>query len=297
MTILVSLISRLPLSVRHLIGNFLGKAYSLIPGRERRIAELQMRICLGESFRPALLSEVFANMGRTIMESLNLNPILSEAESLIETENWHLAEETRNSGKATVVLTAHTGNWDLLAAYAIKRGYPLSTIGRKARSQTLQILLEKLRNAYGVKTIWREDPDSLKEIIGCLRNKGILAALIDQDTNVKSVHLPFFGMPAKYPVSLISMAQKNQADILTAFIFRTSARRFKIILNRIDSSASPTDILLEYSNLLERYIRQYPGQWVWFHKRWRSLENGKVLSSADYISYLENCESTNVRHT
>src|SRR5690606_18747502 len=133
--------------------------------------------------------------------------------------------------KPIIVLTAHTGNWDLLAAYAIAKGFSVSTIARKARYPALQHLLELIRGSYGIHTIWRESPSSTRQIIRCLKTKGILAALIDQDIDADSTSVPFFSIPARYPAGLIELAAKSEAPIVAAFIFRQSFLRYKIYLH------------------------------------------------------------------
>jgi KDO2-lipid IV(A) lauroyltransferase len=185
-----------------------------------------------------------------------------------------------------VCLTGHTGNWDLLAAYVISRGIPLTTIGREARSPTAQKVLETVREGYGIETIWRSDRTGLKRLLQCLKERRVVAALIDQDTRVDSIMVPFFGTPAKTPVSLISLGRKMNARFVTAFLFRTGWFRYSVWVEEIPDLNSEYDILCEYHQRLETLIRRFPSQWVWFHKRWRSLPDGTALSSREYQALL-----------
>ena len=187
-----------------------------------------------------------------------------------------------------MVLTAHTGNWDFLAAYIIKSGIPISTAAKAARNPTLQNVLAYLRDRYGIKTIWREPGISpSKRILEELKNKQIVAGLIDQDTKVSSVYAPFFDLQTKTPSGLVALGKRASADIYTCFIFRKDNNNFAIHLDKIDSKLDINQTLEDYNKKLESCIKLYPSQWVWFHKRWRSLPEGKTLSTQKYLTFLK----------
>ncbi len=290
---IIKIISTIPLQIRILIGRICGYLYSRISRRETTITKLQMKISLKEHYKAELASKTFANVGQSVMECLNLKPYLSRIDNYIDCPNWEIAEELKKKGNSIIALTAHTGNWDLLAAYVIKRGFKLSTIARTARNKHLHKILVKIRDSYGINTIWKDSQTATREIIQALRSGAILAALIDQDLEDDGLYIPFFEIKAKYPAKLISLAKKNKSEIIAAFIFRTGMTKYRIFLHRLDQNKLTSEILKDYSNLLENYIKIYPDQWVWFHKRWRSLEDGSRLSGKKYIEYLKEYENKN----
>jgi KDO2-lipid IV(A) lauroyltransferase len=111
--------------------------------------------------------------------------------------------------------------------------------------------------------------------------------LIDQDTKVESIPVSFFGQAAKTPVSLITLGKKSNARFVSAFLFRTGWFRFTVFVEQIPDGTTEEDILRVYNERLEQYIRRYPDQWVWFHKRWRTTPQGVTLSSKEYAAVLE----------
>ncbi len=276
------LLSYLPYSVRSALGLTIGYLAGLLPIRERRFASLQLRAFLPEAPWRTITPRVFSNVGQTLLESLNVKPILKRTSKHITCENWDEIQEWVSDSRPLITLTGHTGNWDLLAAWVISRGIPLTTIGREARSPSAQALLKKIREDYGIETIWRSDRAGLKRLISCLNERRVLAALIDQDTRVDSIAVPFFGSPAKTPVSLITLGQKMNARFVTAFIFRTGWLRYSVFASEIPDQVSEEKVLEIYNQRLESLIRQYPSQWVWFHKRWRSPDGKNTLSSKEY---------------
>ncbi len=114
-----------------------------------------------------------------------------------------------------------------------------------------------------------------------------MAALIDQDTRVDSVFVPFLGTPAKTPSALVDLGKRYNARFVSAFIIRTKGTHFEIHTEELDSSKSTEEILAEYHRNLERLIRERPDQWVWIHKRWRSDPSGTTLGTRDYLKKLE----------
>lgn len=277
----------LPFIVRGTIGWILGYCFGFFPSRERRIAQLQLRVLMRDRNAGRTTRRAFANAGRTILESLNLSPALKSSKYTITPHGWDAVKPLLSSSRPIIALTAHTGNWDLLGAYVVAQGVHVTTIGREARSRLAQSILAAIRKRYGIHTIWRSDKSAIKRLAAELKNGNTIAALIDQDTRVKSEFAPFFGLPAKTPSSLVSLGKRYDAYFVSAFIFRTGWREFSLFIEPFAEEASEVEILKMYNARLEQYIREYPEQWVWFHKRWRSRMNGDTLSSSRYLTFLE----------
>ena len=276
----------LPVGLRAAIGRTLGGAAGRLARRERRIAELQLARLLPDQNEAQIARRVFAGLGETLCEAINLNPLLAQAEQRLDCPNRRLAETIAQRGRPVIALTAHTGNWELLAAYMVALGVPLATVGRQARGRLLQLVLAHLRARYGVRTLWRAGRSGLRELAEELRPGRVIAALIDQDTYVRSEAIPFFGMPARTPSGLVEFGKKHDALFVTAFIVRTAHGRYRIQVEEIDPSLPTTKILAVVNQRLEDLLRHYPEQWVWFHKRWRGRADGTRMSSAEYVRFL-----------
>lgn len=283
---LIRAIGALPFAMRSAIGGGIGYIVGLFPFREARIARAHFSLFFPEQNAQKLAPQVFANLGRSILESFNLRPRITAPFSYVTCANWDEITSWTNDERPIIALTAHTGNWDLLAAYNIARGIPISTVGKEARNPHLQTALRSLRESYGVDTIWRSDRSGIKRIASCFKERRVMAALIDQDTRVDSVFVPFFGLPAKTPSALIDIGRRFNVRFVTAFIVRTHGTQFEIHAKQIPDGLSTEEILTEYSSRLEQIIRAHPTQWVWFHKRWRSQSDGKTLSTREYLAWL-----------
>jgi KDO2-lipid IV(A) lauroyltransferase len=254
--LLATILGRLPFGVRSFTGLCLGYLVGLLPFRERTFTRLQLAVFLPEVSAKGITPWVFANAGQTLLESLNVRRFLTDSPHRITCDAWSRVQDWRKDPRPIVCLTAHTGNWDLLAAWVISKGIPLTTIGREARKPSAQAVLKAIRR--------------------------VLAALIDQDTRVESISVPFFGEQAKTPVSLITLGRKMNARFVTAFIFRTGWMRFSVFIEEVPELSSDQEVLRVYNQRLEALIRRFPDQWVWFHKRWRSPPGQETLSSKAY---------------
>jgi KDO2-lipid IV(A) lauroyltransferase len=284
---LMRTVGLLPISARSALGGAVGNLVGRLPLREARIAASQLQAFLPEASPSTVVPKIFENVGRSMMESLNLQPFLKPPFTHISCPQWDAILRWTKEDRPIIALTAHTGNWDLLAAYTIARGIPLATVGKEARNPNVQVALRSMREAYGIDTIWRSDRSGIKRIVGCFKERRVMAALIDQDTRVDSVFVPFLGTPAKTPSALVDLGKRYNARFVSAFIIRTKGTHFEIHTEELDSSKSTEEILAEYHRNLERLIRERPDQWVWIHKRWRSDPSGTTLGTRDYLKKLE----------
>lgn len=287
--VVLALLGRLPLALRSLLGRVLGRLFSLIPTRDRLVAKLQMTCFLNLAPHQVarLLPKVYASVGQTLAEAINLEPFLKDPQRYGLNFDVSAGQEVLARGHGLVVLTAHTGNWDLLAAYMVQRGFELCAVGREARNPLLQDILQRFRNQYGIQTVWRSQASGIKEILQRLNSGQIVAALIDQDTRVKNEKSLFFGHPAMTPSALVRIAKDCGAPVASVFIVRVGFNSYEIHAEEIPAKLSIPETLDEYHRRLEALIRRYPWQWVWFHKRWRTRGDDSRLSGPEYIQYLK----------
>jgi KDO2-lipid IV(A) lauroyltransferase len=259
------------------------------------VAALQLRVtgAAGSRRVSTVVRGVFGNLGRNFLESLSIPPALAE-DGLFREADPGLITRLKESGRPIVCLTAHFGNWDILAALMVQRGFDLTVIGREARSPALQQVLAALRARYGVKTIWRsEGPKVIRSILSALKSGGTVGALIDQDTRVAGTSVPFFGIPAHTPHSLLELAARTNAHLVGALLRRERTAQGWggiVEVREFDAGKPAEEVLAEYHRFLEEQIRLAPEQWVWVHKRWRTRPDGYRESSREYAARLKAME-------
>ncbi len=265
------------------LGGLLGRIAYYLPIREKQVAQRQLARFLPEA-PPATSRRLFDHLGRSLIEGVLCRSVLEVAS--VTCDGWDAVERARAEGRGLVTLTGHLGSWDLFSGYANYRGMPLHAIGREVRGAISQRLVQRLRDQSGVTMLWRTGLSGGREIARLLTSGATIAALIDQDTTVRSEWVPFLGHPAKTPATLVEIALRTRASIISAFLVRTGPLSYRVDIRAIDGRKSVQAILREYHVHLESLIRKYPEQWVWIHKRWRSPVEAAPLSSTEYLAWL-----------
>ena len=278
----------LPFRFRGMLGRIIGFCFISLNRAARNRTENHLRRGFPNvpQVKIAQLARaVFVGLGQTIFECLDLRPILRRGGSRFTLNNSDLQEETLREGRPILALSAHTGNWELLAAYFASQGTPMTVLGLAEETPTLsQSLLDEGRRRLGISTIWLPakgalDVRSTKRLLQSFKSNHVLAALIDLKRSGRSRNGQFFGGPVETPAGLIEIAKRANAIIILAFIIREVPGYFRIYLHRIGEEASTADIVREYNQKLEDCIRDWPDQWVWFHNRWSDGDVSKQKTS------------------
>lgn len=220
-----------------------------------------------------LIDQMFAHFGESIGETLVIEKLLKQNAVLSSEEADLLFSRHAGRKSSAFLLSAHIGNFELLAAYLASRGLPLSVIGRMPNFEILSKLLIALRRSYPVDVMWREDPKVSYMILKLLKQNTSLALLVDQDADLGNDFIEFFGVKACTPSALIRFAMKHQKALYCTMIVREEKMKHRFICKEIpyldDSDEEVRKVLVTYNRYVEEAIRQYPEQWPWWHRRWR----------------------------
>lgn len=188
----------------------------------------------------------------------------------VEVEGWEQVEAAKARGAPIVILTGHCGNWEVLAAVINGRGLNMRVAAREVDSPELNRWIVTLRSRFGTETIERGAAGAARKLLATLREGGALGMLIDQDTRVEGVWVPFFGRPAYTPVGAAKIALKLGAAVVPAFIERRAdGSHLARFAPPLTLPADATAATARMTAAIEAQVRAVPEQWVWWHKRWR----------------------------
>jgi KDO2-lipid IV(A) lauroyltransferase len=186
-------------------------------------------------------------------------------------------EAALSRGRGVVVVSGHVGNWELLALRVARSGIArASAVAKETSDSRMTALLEEFRAANGLHSIWRGQDGAAKQILRSLRDGEILGLLIDQDTRVQSVFVPFFGRSAATPRAAADLALRTGAGVVCAFCQRTRDGRYRISMQELgfqpggDREADVRELTAAMTRQIEEAIRRSPEQWVWMHRRWKT---------------------------
>lgn len=274
-------LAHLPVGLGLWVGRRIGDlAYWALSGRRRVASQNLARAFGGErSGRDLdrLCRESFRHLGMTLVEACTFffcppSVLLSR----VEVEGVDHLKAAAAQGRGMLLLTAHYGNWELLAAAHVLTGYPLSVVVRPLDSPVLNRLVARFRGRSGVEVIAKRR--AVRAVLEALRRGWMVGILLDQNASRhEGVFVPFFDQPASTSKSLALLALWSGAPVVPVFIQREAGGRHRVI---IESAVPPPstgereqDILAftaAFARILESKIRQQPEQWLWMHRRWKT---------------------------
>jgi KDO2-lipid IV(A) lauroyltransferase len=185
-----------------------------------------------------------------------------------------------SEGRGLIMVSGHIGHWELLARRLVRGGIPCATVARSGRSPFLHAVLERFRADGKFEVLLRDDPGTARAIIRCLRRGMLLGLLIDQDTDVQGVFVPFFGRQAWTPRAAGDLALRFRAPVAVIWSRRRGPRAgdgHELSIEPVPYDADAADREAESKRItaactaqLEAAIRARPEEWVWMHDRWKT---------------------------
>ncbi len=188
-------------------------------------------------------------------------------------ENFLAAEQR---GKGVLFLTGHLGAWELAPFAQACYGHPLHFLVRAIDNPRVDALVNRYRSLSGNAPI--EKNQSARAILRILHTGGTVGILADQNTLPdEAVFVDFFGIAASTTTGIARLALHTGAAVVPGYIFwdapaKKYCLRLEPALDLSHSSNFERDIVdntARFTRVIEDYVRRYPDQWVWVHKRWK----------------------------
>jgi KDO2-lipid IV(A) lauroyltransferase len=266
----------LPARVGLWVGARLGDlAWAALP-RRRAVALENLTRAFPERPAPEL-----ARVGRDSFRHLGMNFVEScvfyfrppaRLLSRVSIEGLSHFEAADALGRGMLLLTAHYGNWELLAASHALARFPLSVVMRPLDSPAFEPILERFRLRSGVELITKRR--ALTDIVDALRRRRMVGILLDQNASRREgVFVPFFGVPASTSKGMALIALRTGAPVLPVFIRRRPDGRHVVHAGAPVPVPSDGDVVAftrAFNEAIEAAIRAAPEQWFWLHRRWKT---------------------------
>jgi Kdo2-lipid IVA lauroyltransferase/acyltransferase len=276
-------VRRLPLGMAQRMGEGLGSLAFHLAGGERAKALLSLARAFPEkplAERQALALACFRHLGRCAFEAAvaeRLSP--SEFDALVEVpaEVRQMLVSAHQKGKGVVAVTGHVGHWELLGWAFVRQGIPLHVIAQQNVDARMTKLVVDFRAKGHVHTVLRGAKGAAVGMLRALRRGDALGLLIDQDTRVQSVCVPFFGTAASTPRAPADLTLRSGAATVVVFLQRGVDGRYHLSGEEVDvprtgdAEADVQELTRRYSAAIEAAIHRAPEQWVWMHQRWKTV--------------------------
>ena len=248
-------------------------------GIRRGVVERQIAAAfpgLGDDDVRRIARAAYEHLGRASIETAMLARLQRDAVlDLFEgVDEWSAVETALSLGKGLIFVTGHLGNWELGGAYIAARGVPLDAIVRRMSNPLFDRYLSETRARIGMVVV--HDADAVRRTPRSLRDNRAVAFLADQGVlGLASTFVPFFGRPAKTPRGPAVFALRLQVPVVFGTAVRQPSGKYRLVFERIavedtgDRDRDVDAIVARYTATLERWVRQYPEQYFWHHRRWR----------------------------
>jgi len=279
---LVRLIALIPLGPAVRLGAFLGGLGYRLFGGTRRLALRHLAQAFPEKTeaeRADIARRMFVHLGMSAMEVTSIRSYADRIERYMDLSGVDLKTPLAR-GKGIVFVTGHLGNWELMARAVARAGAPVSAVAKRGGDARLMGLIEGWRQEGAVTTLWREDASTARALLRVFKENRVLGILVDQDTSVQGVWVPFFGRPAWSPRAPADLALRTGAPILVGTSHRKGERPgagLAFEVTEVAYDPKPADreaevlrITAACQAVLEDAIRRHPADWVWMHERWKT---------------------------
>jgi len=246
----------------------------------RRVALTNLSFALPEldtQRRNRIVDGVFRSIARLLVglaRCVSLNR--SNISQWIAYEGLENYMEGKRSGRGVLVATAHLGNWELSAfAHALMTEH-MHVMVRPLDNPLIDQFVERRRTQSGNHLIYKQD--AARSVLKALKNNDAVGILADQNTMPsEGVFVTFFGRLACAGSAFVKLAYRSQAAVIPGFAI-WDERKQRYILRfypRVELSGDTEADTQRIHSIFEEIIRQYPDQWMWIHRRWKTRPPGE----------------------
>lgn len=279
-------LGRLPRPVARVLVRALTLAAYLGLTRLRGVGERNLQLAMPElsaDERRRILRGVFRNLGWQLVEFCRMRRYSpANTKGWLRTEGLEHYTAAASRGKGVLVLTGHLGAWELSSFYHSLMGHPMGIVIRRLDNRLLDEYVNSIRCLHGNRVLHKGD--FARGLLTAMRRGESVGILMDTNmTPPQGVFVRFFGIEACTASGLARVALKTGAAVVPGFcVWEPAAKqyvlRFGPELHFQHTGDTERDILAatqQCNDELEAWIRRYPDQWLWIHRRWKTRPPGE----------------------
>ncbi len=255
-------------------------------GRLRGVGRRNLELAFPElppAARARILRRLFRNLGWQLVEFCRMPRYTPQnTEGWLRTEGLEYFLSAQARGKGVLVLTGHLGAWELSSFYHSLMGHPMGIVIRRLDNRVLDDFVNRIRCLHGNRILHKND--FARGLLTAMRHRQTVGILMDTNmTPPQGEFVKFFGVTACTASGLARVALKTGAAVLPGFcVWEESEQQYVLHfspeLHFTRTSDHEADILSatqQCNDVLESWIRRYPDQWLWIHRRWKTRPPGE----------------------
>ena len=284
--ILLKVLGTLPRSWARAVGAGVGAMAYRILGRLREVALTNLALAFPEkpdTERQRILRRLFRNLGWLLAEFCHMpryTPENTRGFARYEGLEHYLA--ARDHGKGVLILTGHLGAWELSSYYHSLMGHSMSMVIRRLDNALVDALVNRIRCLHGNRVLHKDD--FARGLLGAMRQGETVGILMDTNmTPPQGEFVPFFGRLACTASGMARVALKTGATVLPGFmLWEENERKYVLhfgepidLVSTGNDEADAIENTARFTAVTESWIRRYPDQWLWVHRRWKTRPAGE----------------------
>lgn len=276
----------LPRSVARLVGAAVGSLAFHLLGRLRKTGMRNLEIAfpgMPMEERMGILRSLYRHLGWQLAEFCQMPGYSAErASEFIRYEGLDNYLRARDKGRGVLVITGHLGAWELSSYFHSLRGFPMAMVIRRLDNPLVDNFVNGIRCLHGNRVIHKDD--SARGLLRAMHQGQTVGILMDTNmTPPQGVFVPYFGTLACTGAGLARVALKTDAAVLPGFLLWHAEEKKYVLhfgeeLSLIRTGDDEHDTVANtalFTQQIERYVLEYPDQWLWVHRRWKTRPEGE----------------------
>ena len=255
-------------------------------GRLRRVGVRNLGMALPEiplKSRKEILRRVYIHLGWQLVEFCRMARYTPEnTRGWMRTEGLEHYLAAKAKGKGVLMITGHLGAWELSSFYHSMMGHPMGMVIRRLDNRRLDAFVNAIRCMHGNHVLHKDDFG--RGLLTAMHSGGTVGILMDTNmTPPQGAFVKFFGVKACTATGLAHVARKTGAAVLPGFmLWEAEERRYvlhfgpEVEMPHTESVAADiVDGTQRCTQAIEEWVRRYPDQWLWIHRRWKTRPAGE----------------------
>jgi KDO2-lipid IV(A) lauroyltransferase len=250
--------------------------------KHKKIALDSLGIAFGEEKSPQEIERIakdcFIYLAKSAVELMFFFDKPQALKNRVQIQGKENLDQALACGRGVILVSAHFGNFPLLLGRLAMEGYKVGGIMKPMHDPGMEKIFLRKREKFGVRTIYSQPrSECVNNSIQALRNNELIFIPIDQNFGNGGVFVDFFGRKAATATGPVILAQRTKAALIPCFILRQPDDQHRIIFQaelKLEEGKDPQDVILvniqKLTGIIEFYIRKYPAEWGWIHRRWKS---------------------------
>lgn len=277
--------SLMPLSLAIRAGRAIG-VLGFRFGKLRRTGRRNLELAfpeLSEHAREKLLRGCFRNLGGLLGVFSHFRNESPEAwRDFVDCDGLERLAVARRNGRGVILFTGHIGAWELSSFALSLFDEPLSFLVRRIDNPKIEEFVDRYRTSRGNRTI--DKMFAAREMLQILLDGGTLGILVDLNTlDREAVFVDFFGVKAATTFVVAKLALRTGADVFPVFApWDATRQKFLVQVGEplaVERTGDETEdvrgLTQAITSVVENYVRRYPDQWLWIHRRWKTRPPGE----------------------